>query len=534
MHYSSGRSSHLAFSVVPALTFLTILCSTLFCPAAASQAVAGPFIMGEAQRGVTPPLRLMKPSADAAARESEEFGEEQSEGRHPHASDPMRVGSAFDPVLQMTTPATLNVTMGFNFDAVPGLTYSTSDVNGSVGATQYVQYTNWRFAVYDKTTGKKTLGPTSEATLWKSLGGPCSTSNDGDIVVLYDKAASRWVFTHHAVPKGGPFYQCFAVSKTSDATGAYYLYAFQLTNDFPDYPKLGVWSDGYYLSTNLENPTTYAFIASQVCAFDRAQMLTGAAAQEVCFQTSAFDSLLPADIDGATAPPSGSPELYLSLAATNLELFKFKVDWTNLSNSTFTGPTAIAVSAYSEACGGLDCIPQLDTSQVLDSLGDRLMYRLAFRNFGGHQAMVVTHSVVAGSSVGLRWYEIRNPLVRPTIYQQGTYSPDSNYRWMGSMAMDKKGDMALGYSISSATQHPGINFTGRLATDALGTMESEINAVTGAGSEQVGNYRWGDYTGMSIDPVDDCTFWYTNQYYKTDSVESWSTRVVSFKFPSCK
>lgn len=514
---------------IPVL-FLTCF---LFSLTASAQQITGPITLREAQRGISPPLRSLTPVSIQPNEDDDQF-EPESEGRHPHAADPDRVGSPFDPVLQLDALTKLNVTLGFNFDGVPAVDYTTSDVNGSVGSTQYVQYTNWEFAIYSKSTGTKIAGPTAEATLWTSLGGPCAKSNDGDIVVLYDKAASRWVFTHHAVPKTGPFYQCFAVSKTSDATGAYYLYAFQLTNDFPDYPKLGVWSDGYYLSTNLENPTTFAFVASQVCAFDRAQMLTGAAAQEVCFQTSAFDSLLPADIDGATAPPSGSPELYLSLAATRLELFKFKVNWTTLSKSTFTGPAAISVAAYSEACAGLDCIPQLDTSQVIDSLGDRLMYRLAFRNFGGHQSLVVTHSVVAGSSIGPRWYEIRTPFGTPKIYQQGTYAPDSNYRWMGSIAMDKLGDIALGYSISSATQHPGINFTGRLSADPLGTMESEINVITGAGSEQTGNYRWGDYTSMSIDPTDDCTFWYTNQYYKTDSIKSWSTRVVSFKFPTCK
>ncbi len=509
----------------------------VFSPALSAQQISGPIISRDVKHVETPPLRLMRPvSIETWDEEAEEAAGQlhaRPEVRRPHAAS-ASAASGFDPVLQLRAPTTLNVTMGLNFDGVPGLTYSTSDVNGSVGATQYVQYTNWRFSVYNKTTGAKVMGPTAEATLWQSLGGPCAKSNDGDIVVLYDKKAQRWVLTHHAVPKGGPFYQCFAVSKTSDATGAYYLYAFQLTNDFPDYPKLGVWSDGYYLSSNLENPTNYAFVASQVCALDRAQMLAGTSAQEVCFQTSAFQSLLPADLDGATAPPAGSPELFLSLSTSNLELFKFKVNWSTLSKSTFTGPTAIGVAAYSEACGGLDCIPQLDTSQVLDSLADRLMYRLAFRNYGTYQSLVVTHSVVAGSSVGLRWYEIRAPFGTPTVHQQGTYAPDNSYRWMGSIAMDKVGDMAMGYSISSASQHPGINFTGRLSTDALGTMESEINIITGGGSEQPTNYRWGDYTSMSIDPVDDCTFWYTNQYYKTDSLESWSTRVVSFKFPGCK
>jgi len=512
---------------------LSSACALVFPSIASSQQFVGPVISHEVRRGVSPALRDMKLITDRRARQTDSPAlTDPDEGRHPHVSDNAAI--RIDPVLQTKVPTTLNVTLGLNFNGVGAINYSTSDVNGSVGATQYVQYNNWQFAVFNKTTGAKVLGPASEKSLWQTFGGPCSTSDDGDIIVLYDKSAQRWIFTHHALAVGGPFYQCFAISKTSDATGSYYLYQYQLTNDFPDYPKLGVWSDGYYLTTDLENPNNYAFVASQACALNRAQMLTGASAQEVCFQTSQYQSLLPADIDGKTAPPAGSPELFLSLGSTGLEMFRLKVNWSSLSKSTFTGPTAISVAAFSEACGGLQCIPQLDTSEVLDSLGDRLMYRLAFRNFGTYQSLAVTHSVVAGSSVGLRWYEIRSPFTTPKVYQQGTYAPDSKYRWMGSIAMDKTGDMALGYSISSATQHPGINFTGRLSTDALGTMESEINVITGGGSEQPSNYRWGDYTSMSVDPVDDCTFWYTNQYYKTDSLSTWSTRIVSFKFPSCK
>jgi hypothetical protein len=518
-----------ALALVLAAGFLLV-----FPAASVSQQFIGPISSREVRRGVTLPLREIKPVSNAAAQPARTADAEEglSEGRHPMPRNDS-TGITFDPVLQSKTAKTLDVTMGLSFDGVSAVNYSTSDVNGSVGATQYVQYTNWDFAIYNKTTGAKVYGPAAEDVLWKGFNGACGTSNNGDIIVLYDKIAQRWVFTHHALETGGPFYQCFAVSKTDDATGAYYLYQYSLTNDFPDYPKLGIWSDGYYLTTNLENITNYAWLATQVCAFDRAQMLTGASAEEVCFQTAQYPSLLPADIDGTTAPPSGTPELFLSLGSTALDLFKLKVNWTTLSKSTFTGPTAINVAAFSEACGGQQCMPQLDTSQVLDSLGDRLMYRLAFRNFGGHQSLAVTHSVVAGTSVGLRWYEIRNPFGTPVVHQQGTYVPDSNYRWMGSIAMDHSGDMALGYSITSATQHPGINFTGRLSTDALGTMESEINVVTGAGSEQSPNYRWGDYTSMSVDPVDDCTFWYTNQYYKKDSAQSWSTHVVSFKFPSC-
>ena len=525
----------LSVRVVLSNASLCALVGAFLFSAAEAQQITGPFVSYEAQRAVSPALRDIQPVSRRARMDSDaEEAEQQAERRHPHVKNES-FGVPFDPVLQSNAPTKLNVTMGLNFDGVSFINYATSDVNGSVGATQYVQYTNWDFSIYNKSTGAKIYGQASEALLWQALGGPCANSTDGDIIVLYDKAAQRWIFTHHAlVASGGPFYQCFAVSQTSDATGKYNLYAYQLTNDFPDYPKLGVWADGYYLATNLENPSTFAFVASQVCAFDRAQMLTGAAAQEVCFQTSQFQSLLPADIDGATLPPTGAPEMYLSLTPTGLDLFKLKVNWTTLSKSTFTGPTKISVAAYSEACGGLQCIPQLDTSQVLDSLGDRLMYRLAYRNFGTRDSLTVTHSVKAGSSTGMRWYEIRSPRSTPVVYQQGTYAPDAKYRWMGSVAMDKVGDMALGYSISSATAHPGISFTGRLPTDPLGTMESEISVIVGGGSEQSPNYRWGDYSSMSIDPSDDCTFWYTNQYYKTDSAADWYTRVASFKFPGCK
>jgi len=224
----------------------------------------------------------------------------------------------------------------------------------------------------------------------------------------------------------------------------------------------------------------------------------------------------------------------LNFGANKLNLWKFHVDWGNPANSTFTGPTSIAVASFSAACGGGGtCIPQPGTSQQLDSLADRLMYRLAYRNFGDHESLVVNHSVTAGSVVGVRWYEVRNPGGTPTVYQQGTFAPDSIYRWMGSMAMDRSGNIALGYSASSAQDRPSIRYTGRASTDALGTLQAETIALTGAGSQQSGLSRWGDYSSMSVDPSDDCTFWYTNEYLKYDGTFNWSTWVVAFKFPSC-
>src|SRR5262249_45046781 len=255
-----------------------------------------------------------------------------------------------------------------------------------------------------------------------------------------------------------------------------------------------------------------------------------------CFQlTSAYGGLLPSDLDGSTPPPAGSPNDLVSFGTNSLLLWRFHTDWATPANSTLTGPTTIPVAAFSPACGGGGtCIPQSGTTQQLDSLADRLMYRLAYRNFGDHESLVVNNSVTAGSSAGIRWYELRSPNGTPTVYEQGTYAPDSAYRWMGSIAMDRRGDMALGDSTSSHALHPAISYTGRLAADPLGQMtqgEGAINAPNGA--QTGGLSRWGDYTSMAVDPSDDCTFWYTDEYLTTNGSFNWHTRIASFKFPSC-
>src|SRR5256884_463120 len=329
---------------------------------------------------------------------------------------------------------------------------------------------------------------------------------------------------------------CMAVSTTSDATQSYYRYEFSFGSNTPDYPKLAVWPDAYYWTANtFSGPTT--FVGANPCAFDRATVLSGGPANAICMQQNrSVDSLLPADLDGTTPPPTGEPNFYLQMVApSNLNLFKFHVDFTTPANSTFTGPTAIPVASFSEACGRGTCIPQPGTMQQLDSLGDRLMFRLAYRNFGDHESLVVNHSVTAGSSVGVRWYEIRSPNATPTVFQQGTFSPDSQYRWMGSIAMDQSGDIAVGYSASSSSNFPAVRYTGRVPSDPAGTMESENSIIEGTGSQTNGNggSRWGDYSSMSIDPVDDCTFWYTNEYLTTNGSFNWKTRIASLKFTSC-
>jgi hypothetical protein len=435
-----------------------------------------------------------------------------------------------------TTLNFLGVGKGF-----PGFTVNSAppDTNGAVGATQYVQWVNSSFAVFSKSNGAVVYGPAAGNTLWSGFGGACQSDNDGDPIAQYDKAAQRWVMTQFAVAAGPPYFQCLAVSTTSDATGTYNRYSFSFAT-FPDYPKLGVWPDAYYLSFNMFASGTGPFDGADACAFDRAGMLTGAAAKPAqCFQQgTSVASLLPSDLDGANPPPAGSPAYFVNIpnatTASSLGLWKFHTDWTTPANSTFTGPATITVASFTQACQGGTCIPQSGTTTQLDSLADRLMYRLAYRNFGDHEALVVNHSVVAGATSGVRWYEIRSPGTVPTVYQSGTYAPsDGKWRWMGSVAMDAVGDMAVGYSKSSSTAFPSINYTGRSSTDSLGTLETEATLFAGPGSQTRRLTRWGDYSAMSIDPVDDCTFWYTNQYLPANGSFNWSTRIGDFKFSGC-
>jgi hypothetical protein len=457
--------------------------------------------------------------------------------------------------LQTTTGPLVATTNGLNFNGV-GDTSNTPanpcncappDTEGVVGATQYVQWVNSAFAVYDKTTGAIASGfPKAGNTLWSGFGGGCQTNNDGDPIVQYDKAAGRWVFTQFSVSTT-PFLQCVAVSTTSDATGTFNRYSFSYGNtQFNDYPKLGVWPDAYYTTYNIFN-NGQTFAGAKVCAFDRGSMLAGAAATQQCFQLStSFGSLLPSDVDGSIAPPAGTPNLLLNFGTNALNLWKFHVDWANPANTTLTGPTSIPVAAFSAACnGGGTCIPQPGTSNKLDSLADRLMYRLAYRHFAdGHEALVVNHTVFIsgnrkGQVDGVRWYELRNPTGgtmasgTPVVFQQGTYSPNSTSRWMGSIAMDKNGDIALGYSASSSSVFPSVRYTGRVPTDAAGTMESENTVFSGTASQTGSLHRWGDYSAMTVDPADDCTFWYTNEYLPATGSFNWSTRITNFKFTSC-
>jgi hypothetical protein len=451
-----------------------------------------------------------------------------------------------DPVLQAASGPSISTTAGLNFAGVGNGDYGFTpnaappDTNGAAGATQYVQWVNESFAVFDKATGNLLKGPVAGNALFQNLGGACAAFNDGDPIAQYDKVSARWVLTQFAV-SAQPYLQCVAVSQTADATGAYNLYAFSYGTQFPDYPKLGVWPDAYYITFNMfTNGQTFA--GAEACAYDGAAMRAGAAAIQVCFSLStSFGSLLPSDLDGATLPPAGSPNYLVNFGSNSLNAWKFHVDFATPSNSTFSGPTNIPVAAFTVPCrGGGTCIPQASTKNKLDSLADRLMYRLAYRNFGTSESLVVNHTVQVGSSshnstVGIRWYELRVSSGNLSVYQQGTFAPaDGVFRWMGSIAMDKVGDIAVGYSASSSTLFPSIRYTGRVPTDALGTLEAENTILAGAGSQTNSLHRWGDYSALTVDPGDDCTFWYTNEYLKSSGSFNWSTRIASFKFPGCQ
>jgi len=415
------------------------------------------------------------------------------------------------------------------------------DTNGDVGTTQYVQIVNLTFEVFDK-AGNSLFGPAATNTIWSGFGGACQTTNDGDPIAQWDPLANRWVLSQFAFPNGtgnGPYDQCVAVSQTSDATGAWNRYDFNISNTLmDDYPKMGVWPDAYYFTFN-DFDHGGPFTGATVTALDRNAMINGQAATTVQFVLgTAFGGMLPSDLDGSTAPPAGSPNYVVQFdddgfgaPQDQLEVWKFHVDFATPANSTFTADPAIATAAFDS---NQPNIPQ-QGGPALESLTDRLMYRLAYRNFGGHESMVVNHTVNSNGAglAGFRWYELQRTGGNWSIVQQSTYAPDSENRWMGSIAMDKQGDIAAGFSVANGTTFPGIDYAGRLAGDPANTFTMESTFQAGTGAQQNGAARWGDYSSIQIDPADDCTFWYTTEYIKTTGNAPWQTRVGSFTFPSC-
>jgi hypothetical protein len=499
-----------------------------------------PTIVLPVKHDVTPALRDLPP-----------LPPEREEEETPHPPHPIRGGPKARPpvadAMVQTSPATMNaITPNTSFGGIGNQSgVLPPDTNGDVGPNHYVQWVNLTFAIYSK-TGATLYGPASGKTLWSGFGGPCEARNDGDPIVLYDEGVDRWFMSQFALPNypSGPYYQCIAVSMTGDPTGQWYRYSYSF-NKLNDYPKFGVWSDGYYMSINQFtcNFVRCTWAGQGVAAFERAQMLKGGSARMVYFDMASnamLGGMLPADLDGSTAPPAGSPAYFMQFddSPDQLELWAFHVDWSNTSLSTFASKAVLPTAVFdSNMCNGSrNCIPQAGTSAKIDAIADRLMYRLQYRNFGTHESLVTNHTVDVGADRGaVRWYEVRNPGGTPSIHQQGTYAPaDTLHRWMGSAAMDKDGNLAIGYTASNSLTFPSIRFTGRLATDPPNTLtvaESDLRA--GGGSQTHSSGRWGDYSMLAVDPADGCTFWYTAEYYSGTTSAGWSTNIGSFRLSNC-
>jgi hypothetical protein len=535
------RRTFTAATVAATAAAGTVVLAMLAGPASADQTPMqrGPgTVRHETHHDTSPPLSRLAPVPPNA-----DPGEADPVHRMPNRGK----GNRSDPVVQRRAGSGVAATLA-NFDGLgqgftgPGGPFPAHqavppDPNAAVGATQIVELVNTGFAVFDK-GGTPLYGPAATNTLFAGFGGKCQTTNDGDAVVRYDALAGRWIVTQFAnVSGGGPYFECIAISKTSDATGAWNRYSFQYAS-FPDYPKLSVWPDAYYVTYNLFNASGTAFLGAEICAMDRAAMLAGTTATQQCHTTStSYGGLLAADFEGGTPPPAGKPNTVLALGTTSTTLAAWvsHVDWANPNNSTFAGPSNVTVAAYTAACGASGtCVPQKGVSQQLDSLSDRLMFRLAYRNLGDHESLVTNHAVTVGSSVGVRWYELRlSSTGMPSVFQQGTYAPDSTYRWMGSIAMDKAGNIGLGYSASSSSLNPQIRYTGRLAGDPTGQLTQTENTIIAGGGSQTTYSRWGDYSSMVVDPTDGCTFWYTQEYEATTGTRNWHTRLASFSLPGC-
>ena len=431
--------------------------------------------------------------------------------------------------------------------------YVPPDTNGDVGLTHYVQWVNASFAIYRKSDGVKVYGPAAGNTLWASFGGLCESKNQGDPIVLYDSQADRWLMSQFAfgISGGnpiGPYYECIAISQTSDPTGAWYRYAFLWSaNIMNDYPKLGVWPDGYYMTVN-QFPDSGGWGGGGVAVLERSQMLQGLPARQVQFSLSTdYGGMLPPDWDGTTAPPAGAPAPFAEWDAGSLGLWNFHVDWTTPANSTFGLSGApnqtITTTNVSTFDTNYSWVPQPGTTQKLDTLGDRLMHRLQYRNFGTYQALVANHTAKVGSGSGIHWFELRNTGSIWFKQQEGVYAPTACsvsdaavcWRWMASIAMDKWGNIGLGYSMSSSgSTYPSIAFTGRVPGDTAGTFgQGEGLIMAGTGNQTTSYGRWGDYSMLSVDPVDDCTFWYTTEYILTSGDRPWRTRIAAFQMPGC-
>ena len=449
----------------------------------------------------------------------------------------------------------------------------TVDPNGAVGTKQYLEWVDQAYQGYDKSTFAPVYPSAQKGnTPWVQNNMPDCETSGGNGIILFDHLALRWII---AVRVGGPkYFFCIAISNTDDLTAANFAwYTYELSLNpiitvggqtyYPDYPKIATWPDAYYATFDLENTNNgFQNVGIAACAFDRTNMLIDAAARTPqCFlypQTPSGlflgHSALAADIDGTTPPPEGTVESFISIqnpsgtntTSTQLNLWQMHVDWTTPTNSTFTGPTSIAVNSYTPGCYSLKfptntyCVPEPSsptTKNYIDSVGDRLMHRFAFRQFPTYQSYIATQTVQPGKTqqTGVRWYEFSPSGNTLSVTNSGTISPDTMYfRFVPSAAQDKVGNLAVGYSGSSTSLHPSIGAS--YLNLPANSPPTEFGILLGKADAE-NSPHWGGYTSMTVDPVDDCTFWYVNEYLtanQTGTSHTWRTRIVKFKLSSCR
>lgn len=483
---------------------------------------------------VSPPLSVLAATANGKADNSWKDGIVKNKfnfRNKPNTGN--RPAGQVDPGVQSADGSVLVDTTIQNFDGVNNINgVLPPDTYGDVGPNHYFQVVNLSYAIFNK-SGSLLLGPVANSTIFNGLP---NNSNDGDGVVLYDEQADRWLFSQFSMPNfpSGPFFQMIAVSTTPNPTGTWYRWQYQFTN-MPDYPKFGVWPDAYYMSANQFTPTALNWAGVLAASFDRTAMIAGnATAQMITFTLPASNeasTLLPADCDGPF-PTAGTPNyfIYINQGPDHIGMYEFHTNFVTPASATFGNFTTLPVNAFTINLTG---VAQKGTTRKLDPLNDRLMYRNQFRKFSDHWAMVTNHSVdLTSTTAGIRWYELRKTTGAWSIYQQSTFGPsDGNSRWMASVALDSSGNMAVGYSISGSNLYPSIKYCGRMKNDPLNTLTiAERGIFNGAGSQTSSSSRWGDYSGMSVDPSSTATFWYTQEYYSSTSNSSWRTRVASFSF----
>ena len=445
------------------------------------------------------------------------------------------------------------------------------------------------------TTGRVLYGAVPTNTVFRGFGGACESTNNGDAVVRYDQLAGRWLIvmplfrrqparpdqpplwesggTYESppgvaaqpgapaplfvpppapagtapggpgtrpAPEEGPYSMCYAVSTGTDPMGSYVRYEF-LRPLFPDYPRPAVWPDGWYVPTSTGDDV----IQKHACVVERSAMLAGRPAREQCVIIAGVGFLNNADLDGTTLPPDGAPNVVMATGGTQLEgdfdddgiyAWRFSVDWDDPSRTRLDGPTKIEVAPYRYLCDGqlTNCVRQPGTDRHLDAQGDKLMARLVYRNLGERESIVAVHSVAtAAGGGGVRWYEFTIAADRSVaLRQQGTYAPDAFYRWMASPAVDKDGNIAVGYSFGGTPHFSGQRFAGRMADDPSGVLTLGEAVLVEGEAAQRGTLRWQDYTQTAVDPSDDCTIWYVGDYVKAGMAE-YSTRIGAFRMPGC-